>query len=136
MNKIVRMAAVLAVPLMMVPVQGCSVGMALSGAENPDLSAVRVGASRGEVEMHLGKPIKSIALGNGQSAEVYEYEIGNEPSGGRAVAHGVMDVLTLGLWELAGTPMEAVQGERYQTTITYGENDRVANINTERLGDN
>jgi hypothetical protein len=37
-----------------VPIQACSVGMALSGSENPDLGAIKVGASRGEVELHLG----------------------------------------------------------------------------------
>jgi hypothetical protein len=35
---------------------GCSVGMALSGSPNPDLGAVKTGASRGEIEMHLGSP--------------------------------------------------------------------------------
>ena len=34
---------------------GCSVGMALSGEEHPDLSAVRIGAQRGEIELHLAR---------------------------------------------------------------------------------
>jgi hypothetical protein len=76
---------------------GCSVGMAISGDHNPDLGAVRSGASRGEVEMHLGAPIKVSSVGNGLEAATYQYEIGNEPSAGRAIGHGVMDVLTLGL---------------------------------------
>ena len=65
---------------------------------------------------------------------IYEYEIGYEPSGGRAVAHGVMDVLTLGLWEIAGTPIEAVQGEKYEATLTYDEQDRVTDIKTRKIG--
>jgi hypothetical protein len=40
----------------------CSVGMALSGEENPDLGAIRVGAARGEVELHLGAPVNSASL--------------------------------------------------------------------------
>jgi hypothetical protein len=59
----------------------------------------------------------------------YEYEIGNEPSAGRAVAHGVLDVLTLGIWEIVGTPVEAIQGKKNQLTIYYDSNNRVMAIN-------
>jgi hypothetical protein len=113
---------------------GGSPGMALSGEDNPDIGAIRVGSTRGEVEMHLGSPVRSNAGAGSTRVDIYEYEIGNEPSGGRAVAHGVMDVLTLGIWEIAGTPIEAVQGESYEATITYDEQDRVANIKTRKTG--
>jgi hypothetical protein len=103
----------------------CSVGMALSGSENPDLGAVKVGASRGEVEMHLGSPVNSVTLADGRRTDIYAYEIGNEPSAGRAIGHGAMDVITLGLWEVVGTPIEGIQGERYNATITYGTDDKV-----------
>jgi hypothetical protein len=119
-----------------VPVQACSVGMALSGSENPDLGAIRVGASRGEVELHLGSAVKTTPLPDGGRADVYQYEIGNEPSAGRAVGHGVMDVLTLGIWEIVGTPIEAVQGETYSATITYDESDKVADIKTQKVSAN
>ena len=113
---------------------GCSVGMALSGDKDPDIGAVRIGSTRGEAEMHLGSPVRTNAGAGGSRLDVYEYEIGNEPSGGRAVAHGVMDVLTLGLWEIAGTPIEAVQGEKYEATLTYDEQDRVIDIKTRKIG--
>lgn len=105
----------------MLMLSGCSVGMAVSGDHNPDLSAVRSGSSRSEIEMHLGSPIKVSSLGNGMEAATYEYEIGNEPSAGRAIGHGVMDVLTLGIWEVVGTPIEGFQGETHQVTVTYNE---------------
>ena len=113
---------------------GCSVGMALSGDKDPDIGAVRIGSTRGEAEMQLGSPVRTNAGAGGSRIDVYEYEIGNEPSGGRAVAHGVMDVLTLGLWEIAGTPIEAVQGEKYEATLTYDEQDRVTDIKTRKIG--
>jgi hypothetical protein len=56
---------------------------------------------------------------------VYSYELGNAPSAGRAIGHGVMDVLTLGLWEVVGTPIEAFQGETRRLSVTYGADDRV-----------
>jgi hypothetical protein len=113
---------------------GCSVGMALSGDKNPDIGAVRVGSTRGEAEMHLGSPVRTNAGAGNTRIDVYEYEIGNEPSAGRAVAHGVMDVLTLGIWEVAGTPIEAVQGEKYEAIVTYDEQDRVAEVRTRKIG--
>jgi hypothetical protein len=39
-------------------------------------------------------------------------------------------VLTLGLWEIAGTPIEGVQGEKYTATVVYDENDRVIDLKT------
>ena len=109
---------------------GCSVGMALSGSANPSLGAVRTGATRGEIELHLGSPISSTLLDGGHRADVYQYEVGNEPSAGRAAGHAVLDVLTLGLWEIAGTPIEAVQGEKYTATIVYDGNDKVVDLKT------
>jgi hypothetical protein len=110
--------------------------MALSGSENPDLGAIKVGASRGEVELHLGTATKTAPLPDGGRADVYQYEIGNQPSAGRAIGHGVMDVLTLGIWEIVGTPIEAVQGETYNATITYDESDKVADIKTQKVAAN
>lgn len=107
--------------------QGCSVGMAMSGHRQPELSVIRTGASRGEVELQLGQPVE-ILESNGMRIDVYEYELGNEKSAGRAVGHAVMDVLTLGLWEIAGTPIEGFQGEKRRLMITYDENDIVTKI--------
>ena len=109
---------------------GCSVGMALSGSDDPNLGAFRVGSTRGEVELQLGSPVDSVTNPNGNRTDIYEYERGNKPSAGRAVAHGVLDILTLGLWEIIGTPVEAVQGEKRRLTIVYGPSDKVIAINT------
>ena len=81
-------ATVAALLMTCAAVSACSVGMAMSGSENPNLGAIRTGASRGEIELHLGSPIRSTLLENGHRADVYEYEIGNEPSAGRAAGQG------------------------------------------------
>lgn len=107
---------------------GCSVGMAMNGQENPDLGSVRENVSRSEIEMQLGPPIKVSSLGNGQQVATYEYEIGNEPSAGRAIGHGVMDFLTLGIWEVVGTPIEGFQGETKQVTVTYDDQGRATTV--------
>lgn len=109
---------------------GCSVGMAMSGKEAPNLGMVQVGATRGELELTLGSPIDTVTLKNGNRMDVYEYEIGNAPSAGRAAGHAVMDLLTFGLWEIIGTPVEAIQGDKKILNITYDKNDQVLAINT------
>jgi hypothetical protein len=124
----------LAIVIVWSGLSGCSVGMALSGEENPDLGAVRMGAERGEIELHLGAPIQTVSLEGGRRADVYEYQIGNQPSAGRAIGHGVMDVLTLGLWEVVGTPIEGFQGNTYHATITYDQDDKVVEIKTKPRG--
>ncbi len=108
---------------------GCSVGMAMSGKKDPNLGAFRVGSTRGEVELQLGSPISTTTTTEGRRVDLYEYEIGNEPSAGRAIAHGVMDVLTLGIWEIIGTPIEGFQGNTHRLTVTYDQEDRVMAIN-------
>ena len=107
---------------------GCSVGMALSGKEEPDLGAIHVGSTRGEIELHLGSPVETIASSDGKRVDIYEYEIGNEPSAGRAAIHGAMDILTIGLWEIVGTPVEGFQGEKHRIAITYDSDDKCCEI--------
>jgi outer membrane protein assembly factor BamE (lipoprotein component of BamABCDE complex) len=107
----------------------CSVGMALSGKEEPNLGAFRVGSPRGEVQLQLGSPLSSVTNPDGGRTDIYEYELGNKPSAGRAAGHAVLDVLTIGLWEVVGTPIEAFQGETRRLAITYDRHDRVLAIN-------
>ncbi len=106
---------------------GCSVGMALSGKKDPDLSVIKRGEHREVIELQLGPP-REVAFSGEDTLAVYEYEIGNEPSSGRAAFHGVMDVLTFCAWEVIGTPVEAVDGTMYKITITYDKNNCVKSI--------
>ncbi len=110
-------------------IAGCSVVMAVSGKKDPNLGAFRVGSTRGEAELQLGSPIASVTTPEGNRTDIYEYELGNEPSAGRAIGHGVMDVLTLGLWEVVGTPIEGFTGSKHRITIVYGPDDRITSIN-------
>jgi hypothetical protein len=96
--------------------------MAAAGDEEPNISNVRRGASRGEIEMALGQPKSLITDPNGQLSATYEYTVGNQPSTGRAIGHAVLDVLTLGGWELIGTPIEAFnQGEKVKVNVHYDD---------------
>lgn len=125
-----RFALMLAVGIVLTSSSGCSVFMAASGKREPNLSMITIGAHRAEVELQLGSPRTSSSPEDGRYRnDIYEYELGNKPSAGRAVVHGVMDLLTLGLWEVVGTPVEAFKGEKHEIVITYGSDDRVVAIN-------
>ena len=131
LRKIGRLTAVSVLLLGGAPMlSGCSVGMAAAGKESPNLASCRVGATQAEIQAELGRPTSSRVLDNGDSVCTYEYEVGNDPSAARAVMHGGMDVLTLGLWELVGTPVEAAQGQRYEMTVTYDADGKAKAIET------
>lgn len=103
--------------------QGCSVGMALSGKEQKDTSTFYKGADRSLVHAKTGVPDSTFQDNDGQWVDTYIIVTGNEPSAGRALGHGAMDVLTLGIWEVIGTPIEAVAGkEDHQSFIIYYNN--------------
>ena len=104
--------------ILLFSISGCSVGMAMSGKEDPNFAAFRVGSTRGEVELQLGSPVSSVTIPEGKRVDVYEYEIGNKQSATRAIYHGVLDVLTVGLWEIIGTPIEGSIGEKKRVAIT------------------
>lgn len=113
---------------------GCSVYMAAKGDEEPNLANVHRGASRGEIEMALGQPKSMTTHDDGKLTCNYEYIVGNEPSTGRAVGHGVMDFLTLGLWEVVGTPIEALnQGDKVKVTVVYDNSGNALDIQSSKL---
>ena len=109
--------------------QGCSVGMALSGKETKNLSAVQIGQSRDIVTLNLGQPAKTNLTETGR-VDIFELQRGNDPSVGRALFHGMMDALTWGGWEIIGTPMEGVQGKSFELIVHYDKEDRVTTVNT------
>ncbi|MBI1979757.1 MAG: hypothetical protein HY593_00260 [Candidatus Omnitrophica bacterium] len=109
---------------------GCSVGMALSGKEQKDVSVLAPGAPRDTVIAHLGPPQTSVTGPDGLLIDTWDVVKGNNPSAGRAIVHAGMDFLTLGLWEIAGTPIELAAGQEAHTiyTITYDKENKIKNL--------
>ena len=108
---------------------GCSVGMAMSGKPDPNLGVLEVGQSRDIVLLNIGQPTRTAATEKGRT-DVFELERGNQQSVGRAAGHAVMDVLTIGLWEIVGTPIEGFTGDEFTVSIEYDENDKVKKVKT------
>lgn len=117
-------------------VAGCSVGMAMSGKEQKDTSVVFPGAPRDVVVAKLGPPETSTKNEAGEIVDSWLIIKGNAPSGGRAVAHAGMDVLTLGLWEVVGTPLEmgAAGEDRTRYVITYDKDNKIKDMKAIKEG--
>lgn len=106
---------------------GCAVTMALRGNTEAKVSGIGVGQDRAEVLATLG-PAKKTYRSADKRVDVFKLKRGDEPSAGRAIAHGVLDVATLCVWEVVGTPIEAVQGESFYVTVQYDAEDRVTRV--------
>ena len=109
--------------LLLVPlISGCAVGMALHGKREPNMGDLKKGMSIEEAHFILRDYEPAISFtGDGDRIEEYKIELGNAPSGGRALGHLAMDVLTFGLWEVVGTPMEGLTSGSMHLRITYKE---------------
>ncbi|MCB0325081.1 MAG: hypothetical protein KDD69_15965 [Bdellovibrionales bacterium] len=122
------LVAVLLVTPVAVGQSGCSVALAVQGKEEPDMSEIEVGTTRGQIELQLNAPVSSAPNTEGGVTDTYYYYTGDEPSPGRAVLHGALDVLTLFIWELIGTPIELAQGSKKAIEVDYDANDYVMAI--------
>lgn len=122
-----KMYKLLVVALIAMSLTGCSAVMAAKGKREANVSALQIGDTKNMVLAKIGyQPIRTY-MDKDKQIEIYEIEVGNEPSSGRAIAHGTLDLLTLGLWEVIGTPLEATNGEKSYLTVEY-ENGRLVNL--------
>jgi hypothetical protein len=70
---------------------------------------------------------------DGSMSETYKILL-EQGSTGRAVMHGLLDVATLGIWEVAGTPIEGSAGKDQYTIITANY-DGAGKLTGAMLGD-
>jgi len=115
--------------LLAVSLNGCAVFMAMHGKRDASISAIQIGQDRAIVVANLGEPEKTVTTEDGK-VDIFRLQRGNAPSGGRALGHGALDLLTFGFWEIIGTPIEAMQGETFTLTIEYDKNDKVRKVFT------
>ncbi len=111
----------------MICFSGCSVFMAAKQPGFKDLSILDVGHKRSDVIAELGAPVLTEEK-DGKKKDVFVftqgYSKGNKVS--RALFHGAADFFSLGLWEVVGTPVEAVaSGRKMKAEVIYDSNDNV-----------
>ena len=122
-----RLATVGAVLLSFVVSQGCSVYMAANQPAKKDIQMLKEGIYRSALLAEFGSPIFSEQK-DGKRTDVFRFHEGSKTGWkvGRAVFHAAADVVTLGLWELIGTPTEAiVKGDEITVTVLYDQTDKV-----------
>jgi outer membrane protein assembly factor BamE (lipoprotein component of BamABCDE complex) len=113
--------------LLLMDLAGCSVYMAAKQPSEKNLEVMSVGTPRNVVLAELGTPAATETR-DGKKVDVFSFVQGYSKGSktGRAVFHGVADVFTLGLWEVVGTPTEAIfDGTKVMYEITYDEGNRV-----------
>ncbi len=80
---------------------GCSVADSMSGEPGVDVSLVTPGATRATVESKLGSPVRSWVSEHGVGYSLYQFDIGVPPNAWTTAANVVMDIATVGFWEVA-----------------------------------
>lgn len=117
------MKKLLTLILIAASLSSCSVIMAAkkSGTELQQIQSFR---SRGQFISAGANMITSERCENGDLIEVYQYKTATG-SIGRAFMHGLLDVWTLGIWEVIGTPMEGClnEAEYFTIRVTYDQNE-------------
>lgn len=109
---------------------GCAVMMAAKAPGKKDMGVLTPGVSRSQVVAELGPPVQSRTYGWG-AKDVFSFKQGyTMPTKvSRSIVHGAADVMTLGLWEVAGTPLEgSLQGEDVRAEVAYDANDMVQRV--------
>lgn len=109
---------------------GCSVYKAANQPDKKDVYLFSGGTPRENLIAEFGSPIHS-EIKDDKKVEVYKFVQGYSSGvkGSRAFFHGAADVLTLGLWEIVGTPIEgAYSGDEMAFKVTFDENDKVLEV--------
>ena len=121
-------AAVLA--LAVLGATGCSPVLAAKQPSRKDIALLSPGIPRNMVLAELGQPVATETR-NGKRVEVFSFVQGYRKGVrvGRTIGHGAADVMTLGLWEIVGTPTEAtLNGHRVAYEVTYDASDRIEQV--------
>jgi outer membrane protein assembly factor BamE (lipoprotein component of BamABCDE complex) len=117
-------------PFLLCGMSGCSVYMAAKQPTAKNLDIMTVGTPRSAVLAELGQPVATENK-DGKKVDVFSFVQGYSKASktGRAAFHGVADVFTLGLWEVVGTPTEAVfDGTKVSYEITYDKGSRIEKV--------
>jgi len=111
----------------------CSVVMAAKQPTRKNLNLLAPGTERDLVIAEFGPPVTSERTDDGGRREIYTFIQGysTEVKATRAFLHAGADVLTLGLWEAAGTPIEATfDGKKITVRIFFDHNDLIVTCTT------
>jgi hypothetical protein len=90
----------LTVSVLLLP--GCTAYKFAAGDPGTDLRAVAPGENRARLEALLGPPLRSWTTPAGIEYRIYRYDAGRPGSTADAIAFALMDIGTMGAWEVMG----------------------------------
>ncbi|MDQ6991309.1 MAG: hypothetical protein Q9M11_06210 [Mariprofundaceae bacterium] len=132
MKKSVSIALMcLMLPMVAISTTSCAVKQAMDQPDKKDVSVLVEGTPRYRVIGELGKPVNTKVTKDGKKVDVYSFIQGYSKGvkAARAFGHGAMDIATLGLWEVIGSPTEAIaSGDKVIVRVHYDENDLIEKV--------
>lgn len=114
-----------------ISLNGCAVVMAAKQPDYKNVELFKTGTPRGALLGEFGHPTSTETKPDGTKCDSFSFTQGYSggAKAGRAFLHGIADVLTLGAWELIGTPAEAVfSGSTVGYQTCYDKDDRVQTV--------
>lgn len=130
MSRLVQRIGTVLVALSVGLSSGCSVYLAAHQPDKKDLTLLKPGTPRSVLVSEFGQPVSSETM-EGKRIDIFTFVQGYTEGvkTSRAVWHGVADVLTLGLWEIVGYPVEKTySGKKMIYEVTYDANDNVEKV--------
>ncbi len=98
--------------LLAVAVSACSVGMAARTGGVKVEHVTKCQTRQCFLALDTAEVIDKQRRADGGLTETYRFQL-KRGSAGRAAMHGLLDVATLGVWEVVGTPLEATKKRKY-----------------------
>jgi hypothetical protein len=106
--------------------------MAIDQPDKKNVDLFRVGTPRSVLLGEFGAPAVSETR-SGRKYEIFKFVQGYSTGAkaGRALVHGAADVATFGLWEVVGTPAEAIfSGDEMAYEVSYDQDNKVDEVTT------
>jgi hypothetical protein len=130
MKAIWRSGASLTLAWLICNLSGCAATMAMHQPDAKDLSVLQPGTPRGRVVAELGPPLTSYPSDAG-GVDVFNFTQGytriNRTA--RAMGHAAGTVMTAGVWEIAGIPIEVwYSGTDVKLEVAYDMYGQVAGV--------
>lgn len=130
-KKLQALLSILIMGAMLSLTTGCAVKKALEQPDKKDMSVLKKGTSRAVVIKEIGQPNNTQKNSDKTITDTHYFIQGyTEVSKiGRAIGHGVMDILTHGLWEVIGIPTEnSANGNKMVLKVKYDKSKLVEHI--------
>ena len=110
---------------------GCAVKSAMDQPTKKDVSVFERGTPRYELIGEIGEPVDIKKNEDGTTTETYSFIQGYSKGvkGARAFGHAILDVATVGLWEIVGSPTEAIaSGTKVVVRVKYDKSKLVDKV--------